>query len=154
MSYKQNQDLNQDLQNPTLVFSEGKGLGERGRDPQKQFSLGLPSLQGCTGVSMEDGGIQDPEVNLARLLNKPSGDPSSGLPKLRCNRKSSEPRESGELRSSPVSATDLSHDPGQVNFLFEPPFPHLDSIINTTGMSHVTQFNSITSTEHLLRTRQ
>lgn len=76
---------------------------------------------------MEYGGIQDAEVNLARLLNKPSGDPASGLTKLKCNRKGSEPRESGDLSSSPVSATNLSHDPGQVNFPFEPQFPHLDS---------------------------
>lgn len=76
---------------------------------------------------MEYGGIQDPEVNLARLLTKPSGDPAPGLTKLRCNRKSSEQIESGDLHSSPVSATNLSHDPGQVNFPFERQFPHLDS---------------------------
>lgn len=69
---------------------------------------------------MEYGGIQDPEVHLARVLNKPSGDPASALTKLKCNRKSSEPRESGDLSSSPISATNLSHDPGQVNFPFEP----------------------------------
>ena len=34
-SYKQNQDLNQDLQNPTLIFSEGQKLSERGA-PQTQ----------------------------------------------------------------------------------------------------------------------
>lgn len=33
----ENQDLNQDLQNPKLVYSEGNGLGERGREPQEEF---------------------------------------------------------------------------------------------------------------------
>lgn len=36
---------------------------------------------------MEQDGIHEPEVNLDRLLHKPSGDPGSGLAKRRCNRK-------------------------------------------------------------------
>ena len=46
-SYKQNQDLNQDLQNPTLIFSKGQKLSERGapqtqeREPEERYSSGL-----------------------------------------------------------------------------------------------------------------
>lgn len=67
---------------------------------------------------MEYGGIHDPEVNLDSLLNEPGGDPGSGPTKLRCNRKSIEPRESGHLISSPDHATNLSHNPGQVTSPF------------------------------------
>lgn len=64
-------------------------------------------------------------MNLDRLLNKPSGDPGSGLAKLRCNRKNSESRESGHLSSSPSSATDLTS--ARPLPVCEPQLPHLDS---------------------------
>lgn len=35
MNYQQNQDFDQDLQNPTLVFSEGNGLSETGKRTTK-----------------------------------------------------------------------------------------------------------------------
>lgn len=64
------------------------------------------------GVSMEYSSIHDPEMNLARLLNKPNRDPGPGLTNWRYNRESSE-----QERQEPL-ATNLSHDCSQVTSLF------------------------------------
>lgn len=110
-------------------FLWGQGAQWDGEENHKSSSdpVSFPSEDAQQAVSTEYSRIHDPEGNLARLLNKPSGDLGSSLTKLRCNRKSSEPRELGDLSSHPASAINLSHDPGQLTFPFEPEFPHLDS---------------------------
>lgn len=84
----------------------------------KAVLVSSPSPPSMSGVSTEYGSIYDPEMNLARLLNKLSGDPGYGLTNWRYNRESFETRESGDLTSNLDLATNLSHDRGQVTSFF------------------------------------